>query len=384
MGARRLVVLAAGGTGGHVFPARALAETLVARGWRVAMITDRRGEAFGETMDHVDTYRISAASPGGGVGGKLRALARLAVGLLQARALLRRLNPDVAVGFGGYASAPTMLAAAFAGRPTLIHEQNAVLGRANRLLASRMTRIATSFARVDGLRPADTARAVPTGNPVRAAIAAIARHPYPQLSEKTGTLSLLVFGGSQGARVLSDVVPAAVARLCKLTRDRLAITQQCRAEDLDRVRDAYRATGVEATLAPFFDDMPDRLAAAHLVISRAGASTVAELTAAGRPALLVPYPTAADDHQRANARAIDEAGGAWLMPEPGFTAEALAARIESLIGRPSTLSEAAARALDSGRPDAAEALADLTEAVAARDLAGAGTPRGDDRRRAAA
>ncbi len=384
MGARGLVVLAAGGTGGHVFPARALAEALVARDWRVALITDRRGGAFGETMDDVDTYRISAASPEGGVGGKLRALARLAFGLLQARALLRRLKPDVAVGFGGYASAPTMLAAAFAGLPTLIHEQNAVLGRANRLLASRVTRIATSFARIDGLRPADTERAVPTGNPVRAAIAAIGRRPYPELADAAGKLAILVFGGSQGARVLSDVVPAAMARLCALTRDRISITQQCRAEDLDRVREAYREAGVTATVATFYDDMPERLAAAHLVIARAGASTVAELTAAGRPALLVPYPHATDDHQRANARAIDDAGGGWLMPEPGFTAEALGARLESLLGRPSALSEAAARAKAAGRPDAAEALADLTEAVAARDLAGAGTPRDDARREAAA
>ena len=384
MSPRGLIVLAAGGTGGHVFPARALAEALVARGWRIALVTDQRGEAFGETMENVDTYRISAASPGGGVGGKLRALARLAFGLLQARALLRRLKPDAAVGFGGYASAPTMLAASLAGLPTLIHEQNAVLGRANRWLARRMTRIATSFARVDGLRAETAVRTVPTGNPVRAAIAAVGKHPYPSLTDETGRLSVLVFGGSQGARVLSDVVPAAVARLCATMRKRLAITQQCRAEDLDRVRRAYRDAGVAATVEAFFDDMPERLAAAHLVISRSGASTVAELTAAGRPALLVPYPYAVDDHQRANARAIDEAGGGWLMPEPGFTVEALAARLQALLGKPSTLSEAAARALAAGRPDAAEALADLTEAVAARDLAGAGAANGGARREAAA
>jgi len=384
MGARGLVVLAAGGTGGHVFPARALAEALLARGWRVALITDARGETFGEAMENVDTYRISAASPGGGVGGKLRALARLAFGLLQARALLRRLKPDAAVGFGGYASAPTMLAAAFAGVPTLIHEQNAVLGRANRLLARRMTLIATSFARVNGLRLADEARTVTTGNPVRSAIADIGRRPYPELVEKTGVVSVLVFGGSQGARVLSDIVPAAVARLCSATRKRLSITQQCRAEDLDRVRDAYRKAGVAATVAPFLNDMPERLSAAHLVISRAGASTVAELTAAGRPALLVPYPFAADDHQRANARAIDEAGGGWLMPEPGFTAEALSARLESLLGKPSVLGEAASRARQAGRPDAAEALADLTEAIAAREHSCADAGCGDTRREAAA
>jgi len=384
MEARGLIVLAAGGTGGHVFPARALAEALRARGWRLALITDRRGEAFGETLSDVETYLISAASPGGGVGGKLRALARLATGLLQARALLRRLKPDAVVGFGGYASVPTMLAAALARLPTIIHEQNAVLGRANRLLAPRVTRIATSFARVDALRPGDAARAVLTGNPVRAAIAAIGERPYPELAAKSGVLSLLVFGGSQGARVLSDVVPAAAARLCATTRKRLSVTQQCRAEDLERVRAAYRNAGIEATLAPFFEDLPERLAAAHLVIGRAGASTVAELAAAGRPALLVPYPFAADDHQRANARAVDEAGGGWLMPEPGFTAQALAARLESLLGRPAALGEAAAKARLAARPDAAAALADLTETVAARRLSGAGAPGGAARREAAA
>jgi len=361
----RPVVLATGGTGGHVFPARALAGALAERGWKLAIVTDRRGAGFGDGAQQIETFRINAASPGRGAGGKLRGLMQIGAGVLQARALLRRIEPAAVVGFGGYASVPTMLAATGAGLPTLIHEQNAVLGRANRLLAPRVRRIATSFPAVELIRPRDQAKLVLTGNPVRSEIAAVGALPYPVLEGRKDTLRLLVFGGSQGAHILSVVVPAAIATLSTPARARLAVVQQCRAEDIDAVRAAYDSAGVTAELATFFDDMPRRLTNAHLVIGRAGASTVAEIAAAARPAVLVPYPFATDDHQTANARAAEAAGAAWLMPDAGFTAESLGDRLDALMADPSQLTEASAAARRFGRIDAAARLADLVESLAA-------------------
>ncbi len=354
-----LVVLAAGGTGGHVFPAEALAAELAGRGVRLSLVTDRRGGALGGYLGAVETHRIRAGGLAGkGVVARLRSTPELAWGTVQARALLKRLGPDAVIGFGGYASVPTMLAASFAGLQTAIHEQNAVLGRANRLLARRVGRIATSFAVVDGL-PADAAGKVThTGMPVRPESAAVRERPYPSLAGD-GPVHVFVFGGSQGARVFSDVVPEAVGRLSESWRLRLRISQQCRPETLEDTRGAYRELGVEADLSAFFGDVPERLAAAHLIIARAGASTVAESTAVGRPAILVPYPFAIDDHQTVNARCVDEAGAGWLMPEGAFTPEALAARLESLFGRPAVLDRAAACARAAGRADAAVRLADM-------------------------
>ena len=242
----------------------------------------------------------------------------------------------------------------------MIHEQNAVLGRANRLMAPRVRAIAAAFADTAQLCPADRAKAEHTGNPVRAAIAALAERPYPA-PERGGLLSLLVIGGSQGAAVMSEVVPAALAALPEQLRARLDVVQQCRADDLDRVREIYRAAGIGAELAGFFDDLPARLAKAQLVIARAGASTVAELTSAGRPAILVPYPSAADDHQSANARAIERAGGGWTMSQPTFTPDALASRMESFLIAPPRLIDAAKKARSIGVPEAATRLADLVE-----------------------
>jgi UDP-N-acetylglucosamine--N-acetylmuramyl-(pentapeptide) pyrophosphoryl-undecaprenol N-acetylglucosamine transferase len=251
--------------------------------------------------------------------------------------------------------------------PILLHEQNAVLGRANRLLARWARGLALSFADVERLRPEDRAKARLTGNPVRAEIASIGERPYADAGG--GRFGLLVTGGSLGARVFSELVPAAVALLPEALRQRLTITQQCRAEDLDAARAAYRASGVKPELAPFFSDMSARLAAASLVICRSGASTTAELLAAGRPALLVPYPHAADDHQTANAQALDAAGAGWIMPQASLTPTSLAARLESLIATPATLARAAQCARAAARPDAAERLADLVE----EQLAGART-----------
>jgi UDP-N-acetylglucosamine--N-acetylmuramyl-(pentapeptide) pyrophosphoryl-undecaprenol N-acetylglucosamine transferase len=356
----RPILLAAGGTGGHMFPAEALATELAARGHRLALITDRRGGAFGDGA--VATYRIAAAGIGGSLLARLRGGTALALGMLQARRLVRRLAPAAAVGFGGYPSVPTMLAASWAGVPSMLHEQNAVLGRANRLLAPRVDYIATSFATVQGVSAADRDKVVQTGNPVRAAIAALADEPY-QAPTGDERMRILVLGGSQGASVFSDVVPAGVAELPRELQRRLEIVQQCRPEDLEVAQRAYTKSSVTAELATFFDDVPARLAAAHLVICRAGASTVSEISAAGRPAILVPYPHATDDHQTANACALDKSGGAWLTPQDAFTPAALATRLEAFLTLQATLGKAAACVRRVGQPNAARQLADLVETL---------------------
>ncbi|MBT6093396.1 MAG: undecaprenyldiphospho-muramoylpentapeptide beta-N-acetylglucosaminyltransferase [Rhodospirillaceae bacterium] len=360
MNARKpLIVLAAGGTGGHVFPAESLATELVRRNCRLALFTDRRGDTYSGVLGELETHRIRA----GGVAGKrilalLQSGPELAIGLFQARGLLKKLRPDVVVGFGGYASVPTMLAACMGGFATAIHEQNAVLGRANRLLAPRVDHVATCYEVVEGLPEGAKSKVQLTGMPVRPSVLEQQDTPYPEITVD-GPVRLLVIGGSQGARVLSDVVPAAVAALPDGIRSRLHVVQQCRSEDLERVRDAYAKTGIDAELASFFDDVPARMAGAHLVISRAGASTVAEVTAVGRPSLLVPYPYATDNHQARNAHAVDDAGAGWLIPEEAFSAESLAGRIESLLGMPVVLERTAANAKTLGRPDAAKALGKL-------------------------
>ncbi len=359
-----LVVLAAGGTGGHMFPAEALARALLTRGRRVALMTDSRGEAFGERFPGVALHRIRAGRFSGNLLRKALGLVELALGTLQAGRKLRALGPAAVVGFGGYPSVPTMLAAAWQKRPTVIHEQNAILGRANRLLASRVRGIATSFAEVSGLGPAERGRVTETGNPVRPAIAALGGTPYVA-SSGAAPFELLVLGGSQGARVLSAVITEALARLPEPLRRRLRLTQQARPEDLEAVRAAYARCGIAAEIRPFFDDVPARLMRAQLVIARSGASTVAELTVVGRPAILVPYRYAADDHQTANARALETAGAAWVMSEQAFTAEVLSRRLEALMEAPQMLAKAADAAHALGRPDAAERLADLVLATAA-------------------
>ena len=357
-----MVVLAAGGTGGHMFPAEALARELLARGFGVALVTDRRGQAFGEQLGGVELHRIRAGRLGAGLVSKVVGIAELALGTLEASRLLRALSPAAAVGFGGYPSVPTILAAARLGFPTLIHEQNAILGRANRLLAPRVKRIATAFAELGAVRDADRARIVETGNPVRPAVAALRGTPY-RAPGADGPFEILIVGGSQGARVLSEVIPAAFARLPEPLRRRLRVTQQARAEDIEAVRRAHEASGVAVELATFFADVPARLARAHLVISRSGASTMAELAMVGRPAILVPYLHATDDHQTANARALQTAGGAWVIPEPAFTPAALHVRLCELIEGTEQLARAAAAAYALGRPDAARALADLVVAT---------------------
>jgi UDP-N-acetylglucosamine--N-acetylmuramyl-(pentapeptide) pyrophosphoryl-undecaprenol N-acetylglucosamine transferase len=359
----RPIVIAAGGTGGHLFPAGALAAELVARGRRVALMTDAR------TAETAFAGRERYIVSGAGIAGRgvLRATAAVVVvaaGTIEARAILARVGAAAIVGFGGYPSLAPVLAAHLVRRrpPIVLHEQNAVLGRANRALARFADVLALSHAHTTRVPAA--AKTILTGNPVRPAILALAQRPYQPPADE---IRLLVLGGSLGARVFSDVVPPALALLPDALRARLRVTEQCRAEDLERARQAYAASYIEAELAPFFADVAGRLERAHFVIARAGASTVAELAVAGRPALLVPYPFATDDHQTANARALADASAAWLMPQPAFTPAALARRLESLLTHPDSLTNAAARAASLGHADAAHRLADLVEEKVARE-----------------
>jgi UDP-N-acetylglucosamine--N-acetylmuramyl-(pentapeptide) pyrophosphoryl-undecaprenol N-acetylglucosamine transferase len=355
-------VLAAGGTGGHRFPAEALARELLERGRRVHLVTDARSEALAGRSDGIDIHRVRAGRFDRGPAHAAHAIAELAAGTLQARRLLRRLAPAAVIGFGGYPSVPTMLAASYLRLPTLIHEQNAVLGRANRLLAPRAKRIATGFPETRGLRPADRPRMVHTGNPVRAAVLAAGESDY-RAPAPDGPIELLVLGGSQGAHILGEIVPAALAGLPASLRAALRVSQQARPEDLAAVAGAYAKSAVAAATSSFFTDVPERLARAHLVICRAGASTVAELSAVGRPALLVPYPHAADDHQSANAQAFAAAGGGWVVRQGELHADTLAARLATLLGDAAALSEAARRARRFGRRDASRQLAALALAL---------------------
>jgi UDP-N-acetylglucosamine--N-acetylmuramyl-(pentapeptide) pyrophosphoryl-undecaprenol N-acetylglucosamine transferase len=353
------IVLAAGGTGGHMFPAQALARELLDRGLSVALITDRRGGGFGPDLPQVETHRIHAAAIAGqGLLGKLRGAIELGLGTIQARRLLKKLGGEVVVGFGGYPSVPTVLAGASLGLRVVLHEQNAVLGRANRLLAGRADAIATSFDQVAAIAEADRAKVRLTGNPVRPAIAALGRRPYAVPGERD-TFRLLVIGGSQGATVFNDVVPEALCRLPEPLRARLEVSQQVPGGAIEEVAATYRDCGITCEPKHFFDDMAERLGAAHLVIGRAGASTVAELAAAGRPGLLVPLPHATDDHQTANAQCLAEAGGGWVIPQPAFTPEHLAERLTSLFANPALLARASRCAQAYGRDQAAAALADV-------------------------
>ncbi len=357
--AKPLVVLAAGGTGGHVFPAEALAAELSSRGYQLALVTDRRGGDLSGRLGELETHRVRAGGIAGkGVFARILSAIELTVGTVQAWFLLRRLKPAVVVGFGGYASVPTMLAAAYSGIKAAIHEQNSVLGRANRMLASRVETIATSFEKVSEIPENAKSNIIVTGMPVRLAVTIVRDRAYPSISRE-GDINLAVFGGSQGAHIFSVVVPDAMKRLDESLRRRIKITQQSRQEDIDLANSVYRTIGIEAELSTFFNDVPDRIADAHLVICRSGASSIAELTTIGRPAILVPYRHAVDDHQSRNAYAVDEVGGGWLIPEKAFTGVVLAERLAALFAIPRILENAATAAKSAGVPDAAARLADM-------------------------
>jgi len=357
------VLICAGGTGGHLFPAEALARVLKARGWSVHLATDHRVDAYARDFPADQVHVIPSATITRKPGEAGRALGRLAKGFLAARKMIREIGPAVAIGFGGYPTVPPMLAAARAKVPTIVHDQNAVLGRANRFLAKRMTAIATAFDRVKGAEEF-VYRVVETGNPVRAAVREAAEVPYPE-RQVDQPFNLLVFGGSQGARFFSELLPPAIAKLAKDIMSRLKVTQQCRPEDLDRVAKTYEQAGVAAELGPFFDDMPSRIAHSHLVVSRSGASTVAELAVIGRPAIMVPLPHALDQDQKANAAILARAGGGWMVEQRDMNPDRLAADLGEVIAHPERLAAAAAAAKSVGRPDAVERLADLVERVAA-------------------
>ncbi len=351
------VVLATGGTGGHVFPAEALAGELEARGVPFALVTDSRGRQWQGALSRRPIHYIHSASPtAGSLQRRLMALAALGLGLFDAWRALGRIAPSVVVGFGGYASVPTMMAARLRRLPAMLHEQNAVLGKANRLVLGGARRVATSFEPTRGLENDSRARLV--GNPVRDPVRALRSSPY-RAPAADRVIDVLAFAGSQGAASFSKVIPEAILSLPAPLRARLRLVQQCRREDLDQVRAIYKRAGIVAELAPFFADMPQRLAAAHLVIARSGASTVAELAVIGRPSILVPYPHHTDEHQVVNARALEAVGAAVLMQHAQFTADALAGCLRDLFDNPQRLAAMAAAAHAAGRPEAAARLADV-------------------------
>jgi UDP-N-acetylglucosamine--N-acetylmuramyl-(pentapeptide) pyrophosphoryl-undecaprenol N-acetylglucosamine transferase len=358
-----LVLLAAGGTGGHLFPAEALAQALRQRGITIDLATDERATRYGRDFPAREIHVIPSATIRGRDPISLaKTVMTLGFGAMQALRLMRRIRPVAVVGFGGYPTLPPVLAATLRRIPAVIHDANAVMGRANKMLSSRVNAIATSFPNM-ALAPALAAKATFTGNPIRPMVLAAAAQPYAA-PDPTGSFRLLVTGGSQGARVMADVVPPAVERMTQDLRARLAIVQQARGEDETRVAQAYARLGVKAEVAPFFADLPARIAASHLIVSRSGASTVAELAAIGRPSILVPLPHALDQDQLANANVLASAGGAIVLRQHDFTPERLANEIACLAADPGRLPAMAAGARSAGVLDAADRLADLVLRVA--------------------
>lgn len=362
MSVSRHFVLAAGGTGGHMMPAHALATELVARGHRVALVTDARGARIPGLFDDVQTHIL----PAGRITGNPLSWPGGVRAILSGRGMARRLyeafEPSAVIGFGGYPAFPALSAAHSAGIPTAVHEQNAVLGRVNRLVANRVKAIATAYPDVERITARNLDKVHLVGNPVREDVLALRDRPYPML-DGDSVFRVLVVGGSQGANILSEVVPDGLAMLPEALRRRLQVTQQCRVEDIDAVRARYRTLGIPADLATYMTDIPERLAWTHLVIGRAGASTVAELTAAGRPAILVPLPSATDDHQTANVREMVAAGGARSIRQERFTPVELAKQMQKLGLDPQGLANAARAAWNCGRPNATRDLADLVESL---------------------
>jgi UDP-N-acetylglucosamine--N-acetylmuramyl-(pentapeptide) pyrophosphoryl-undecaprenol N-acetylglucosamine transferase len=359
-----LILLAAGGTGGHLFPAESLGVQLIRRGFRVRLVTDARALRYSglfsrDTIDVVPSATVRGRTPWS----LARTGVMLAAGTAVALNLMRRLKPAAVVGFGGYPTVPPLLAARLFGVPTLVHEANAVLGRANRLLSGGVSAIATSLPGVLDRDPALAAKTTTVGTPMRPAIVAAAAVKFVS-PEPAGLLRLLVVGGSQGARVMADIVPGAIERLEPALWSRLILTQQVREEDMARVRAVYDRLKINAELAPFFADLPARLASSHLVVSRSGAGTVAELGAIGRPSILVPLPGSIDQDQFANAGVLAQANGALRIPQVDFTPDRLAAEISAVAAQPARLSAMAAAARTVGRLDAAERLADLVAKVA--------------------
>jgi UDP-N-acetylglucosamine--N-acetylmuramyl-(pentapeptide) pyrophosphoryl-undecaprenol N-acetylglucosamine transferase len=356
----RHYVLAAGGTGGHLIPAFALGQELLNRGHHVALITDARGAKIPGCPEKIATHILPAGRITKSPRSWLPGIRAIAEGRMMARRLYAGFEPTAVVGFGGYPAFPALLGAFAEKIPTIIHEQNAVLGRVNRFTARQVNAIATAYPDVLRLSPRYAGKVHLVGNPVREDVLALRDEPYPPLLAD-GIFRVLVTGGSQGATILSDIVPDGLARLPLNLRRRLQVTQQCREEDIETVRQAYAAHDIPAELATYLPDLPERLGWAHMVIGRAGASTVAELTCAGRPAILVPLPSATDDHQSYNVKEMVAAGGARAIAQPAFTAVELAKQIEKIALEPGALENAAQAAKSCGRPNAVADLADLVE-----------------------
>lgn len=361
MDRQRLLVIAAGGTGGHMFPAQSLAEEMLARGWRVKLSTDARGARYTQGFPHtVEIDQISSATfARGGIAAKALAPFRILGGVCAAVLGMVRDRPDVVVGFGGYPSIPALSAAWLLRRPRMIHEQNGILGKVNKLFAKRVDAMAC------GTWPTDLPEGVEghhTGNPVRAAILERAQASY--IPPGDYPMSILVMGGSQGARILSDVVPPAIAGLPMNVLENIRVSHQARGEDHERVAKYYEEHNIDADVQPFFQDVPRRMSEAQLVISRAGASSIADLTVIGRPAILVPYALATGDHQSANARGMAEAGAAIVVPESHLHVEPLTAAIHDILNQPETARQMSAAALGLGKPDAARELAAMVESLA--------------------
>ncbi|MFC5388657.1 undecaprenyldiphospho-muramoylpentapeptide beta-N-acetylglucosaminyltransferase [Brevundimonas bullata] len=358
----KVCVVAAGGTGGHMFPAEALARELASRGWRVVLATDARGEQYAHAFPAEERLALDAATGSGPVG-LLKAGLAILRGVGQAQSAFARIGADVVVGFGGYPSAPALVAAVATRRPTLIHEQNAVLGRTNRMLAPAVGTVASAFPTL-GRAPAKVkARARLVGNPVRPDIRALFDRAYVAPAGD-GPIHVLVTGGSQGARILSETAPRALAALPEAIRKRLKVQQQSRPETLESARQIYLEAGINAEVAPFFRDMADRLSRAHLVIGRAGASTCSELAVAALPSVLIPLKIAMDDHQTLNARALSDAGAARVIAEDDVTVDSLTAALSDILSDPTKLTAMSVAARSVAIPDAAARLADLVEAAA--------------------
>ncbi|MCB2082596.1 MAG: undecaprenyldiphospho-muramoylpentapeptide beta-N-acetylglucosaminyltransferase [Sphingomonadaceae bacterium] len=366
-GANRHYVLAAGGTGGHLIPAFALATELERRGHHVALITDERGAKIPGKPDFLPAHVLPAGRFGKNPLNWVKGLRAVLQGRDMALRLFESFEPSAVIGFGGYPSLPALLASTKSGVPSLVHEQNAVLGRVNRFLAGKVQAIATAYPEIARLKPKHAGKVHLVGNPVRGEVLQLRDEAFPAFTED-GLLRVLVTGGSQGASVLSEVVPDGLAMLQPALRSRLQVTQQCRPEDLDAVRERYRSHDIPAELGTYFEDMEARLADAHLFIGRAGASTIAELTAVGRPAILIPLPIATDDHQAANAREVAKKGGARMIRQEKFTGKELAKQIQALAQNPQSLATAAHAAWNCGRPDAAKDLADLVESFGGDEL----------------
>jgi UDP-N-acetylglucosamine--N-acetylmuramyl-(pentapeptide) pyrophosphoryl-undecaprenol N-acetylglucosamine transferase len=356
----RHYVLAAGGTGGHMVPAHAVAQELMARGHRVALVTDERGTQYPGLFEDVQTHVLPAGRMAGGVKGWIAGLKQILEGRRMARQLYDSFEPSAVVGFGGYPALPALLGAFAEKIPAIVHEQNAVLGRVNRLVAGKVAAIATAYPDVLRLKDRFAGKTYLVGNPVREAVLALREEPFPVFSDES-VLRILVTGGSQGATILSQVVPEGLGMLPISLRRRLQVTQQCRPEDIEQVRATYAEMEIPADLSTYIEDMPEKLGWAHLVIARAGASTISELTAAGRPAILIPLPSAMDNHQAYNVREMVAAGGARAIDQSRFTAAELAKQMQKLAMEPGALVNAADRAKSCGRPDAAKDLADLIE-----------------------